>query len=923
MAYLNKISILIEAKDTATAVLDGTARNLEGTAAKMETMGSKAMSVGSSMTKFVTLPVLGVAAASIKMAGDFQASMVRLVTSAGESENNLKSVSAGVLQVAKDTGTSTTELAKALYTIESGGQHGADGLLVLKAAAQGAKAENSDLATVADAVTSVLVDYHLKASDAALVTTKLVAATSAGKTTFEELAAAMPAILPVASAAHVALSDILGDLAAMTIHGMSAQQSAQNLADVIRHMQNPTAMQAKELALLGLTTTQLAGDLKDKGLSGTLQEISTKIENLMPPGSDKVILNLKTALSGLSPKVQELGMQLFNGTMSSKDYQKAASGLDVISAKQATSFATLAGSTHRIGDQQMTGAQVMQNYGQALAKATGDATGLNVALMLSGENAGTVNGAIKTVSGAANEAGGNVKGWADIQSTFNFRLAQFKENLQTSAISLGNKLLPVMTTFVKHITDLVGWFERLSPTQKKFLEWVVGLAAVMGPAILIVGKFASAITAITGAVGGAGKAMGLFKTTGIVSEAAKGVKALGAGEGLAGAMSGLAPEAAAAGIGLAPVALGLAAVAAVGVGAALIVKHVSDSHKEAAKQASDQAAKEAGVAKQLSTAGGAHTVAKGLIDNYNKSADAELKTSDKKYLAYSNMEKAQGAYNTAVDKTRAALKKYGDSSPQYLAAIESEASANSKLGDATKAYSGLADAAGRAHDNVNKAADRLNGTYFTSQQYTAKLSKDTDGLSKAKGNEKTAHEKTGAAASNYAAIIKAFGPDSQQALEAAQHLTDRKNDETKAQQSVSWWTQQVKTDLDNEAKAVDNLNKSLDTLSSKSPKLFAAVNASNNGKGYATINGIQVPKFAGGVNNFSGGAAVVGEQGPELVYLPQGSGVTPAGKTRQILSGGGSSAGRGTTVHIENLNTYNNIDVRRIIRDIGLKLAAA
>jgi len=42
---------------------------------------------------------------------------------------------------------------------------------------------------------------------------------------------------------------------------------------------------------------------------------------------------------------------------------------------------------------------------------------------------------------------------------------------------------------------------------------------------------------------------------------------------------------------------------------------------------------------------------------------------------------------------------------------------------------------------------------------------------------------------------------------------------------------------------------------------------------------IQVPGFAGGVTNFSGGLAVVGERGPELVRLPAGSDVIPNGKS--------------------------------------------
>jgi hypothetical protein len=43
------------------------------------------------------------------------------------------------------------------------------------------------------------------------------------------------------------------------------------------------------------------------------------------------------------------------------------------------------------------------------------------------------------------------------------------------------------------------------------------------------------------------------------------------------------------------------------------------------------------------------------------------------------------------------------------------------------------------------------------------------------------------------------------------------------------------------------------------------------------LHGLRIPGFAAGVRNFSGGLAMVGERGPELVGLPRGSSVTPNG----------------------------------------------
>jgi hypothetical protein len=47
-----------------------------------------------------------------------------------------------------------------------------------------------------------------------------------------------------------------------------------------------------------------------------------------------------------------------------------------------------------------------------------------------------------------------------------------------------------------------------------------------------------------------------------------------------------------------------------------------------------------------------------------------------------------------------------------------------------------------------------------------------------------------------------------------------------------------------------------------------------------------IPAFAGGVENFSGGLAVVGERGPELVRLPRGSDVIPNHQLGGIGSAG-------------------------------------
>jgi phage-related protein len=57
----------------------------------------------------------------------------------------------------------------------------------------------------------------------------------------------------------------------------------------------------------------------------------------------------------------------------------------------------------------------------------------------------------------------------------------------------------------------------------------------------------------------------------------------------------------------------------------------------------------------------------------------------------------------------------------------------------------------------------------------------------------------------------------------------------------------------------------------------------------------KIPGFASGVDNFQGGLAIVGEQGPELVSLPHGSSVTNSRDSLAALAGGG---GGEQTIHL-------------------------
>jgi hypothetical protein len=78
-------------------------------------------------------------------------------------------------------------------------------------------------------------------------------------------------------------------------------------------------------------------------------------------------------------------------------------------------------------------------------------------------------------------------------------------------------------------------------------------------------------------------------------------------------------------------------------------------------------------------------------------------------------------------------------------------------------------------------------------------------------------------------------------------------------------------------------------------------------------NSVHLPRFAGGVKNFQGGLAIVGERGAEIVNLPQGSDVIPNNKI--------GSAGSGQLNIVVNIGMYAGSEMEK--RRIGLELIKA
>ena len=133
------------------------------------------------------------------------------------------------------------------------------------------------------------------------------------------------------------------------------------------------------------------------------------------------------------------------------------------------------------------------NNEEAAAKVFGNVRALTGVMSLMGEN--TANTA-RIFDKLTSVTGDTDKAFGVIAKTAQFKLSQAVTDLKVALMSLGDILAPFVAKIGEAVRKFSEWFRELSDGTKKFIATGLGLAAVLGPLLLILGALASSIAVL-------------------------------------------------------------------------------------------------------------------------------------------------------------------------------------------------------------------------------------------------------------------------------------------------------------------------------------------------------------------------------------------------------------------------------------------
>jgi len=391
--------------------------------ATMKSVGTSMKNVGRKMTMWVTLPILGGAAASIKAFSNFDAAITKSVAIITDWGGATRAEMERVAIALSEKGVqSATELAESYFFLASAGLNAKQQIAALPIVQQFATAGMFDMALATDLLTDAFSALGLKSGTTAeqmaamgLLGDQLVMANTLANASVEQFATSLTTKAGAAMKAfNIEATEGIAVLAAMADQGIKAELAGNGLDRVIRLLSKSSRAAAGAHAALGFEVFDSEGNMNNLG------NIIMQLEVITAGMSDEM-KSATLEMLGFEAQVQGMILPLLGTSEAILQYQEDLEGAG--------------GTTEQIAENQM--------------------------------------------------------------KSFSAQMGILWDKIKNVAREIGERLKPIVEKMNQWIEAAVEWYHGLSEGMKTTIMVILGVAAALGPLLVIVGTLIVAIGTVT------------------------------------------------------------------------------------------------------------------------------------------------------------------------------------------------------------------------------------------------------------------------------------------------------------------------------------------------------------------------------------------------------------------------------------------
>ena len=281
--------VIVTGVDQFNASMNSVEAGAMSFAGRLNSLGKSATATGAMLTRNLTLPIVAMGGAVIKMGADFEQAMDRSLSIVkGVTAQQRKEFEQVAIDISKSTTFSAKEVAEAYKYLASAGLDASQILASIGTVAQFAEAGQLNLAQATEQLTDVLGAFGLAVDDAtqyqinmAKASDLIAKADSIADATIEEFTAGLMKSGGVMHFYGQTMEETIALLAAFATTGLKGVNAGEALTIIAKDMAKSAKTAKSEWAELGISVYDSIGEMRPIGkiiedLNGKLKGLSTE-----------------------------------------------------------------------------------------------------------------------------------------------------------------------------------------------------------------------------------------------------------------------------------------------------------------------------------------------------------------------------------------------------------------------------------------------------------------------------------------------------------------------------------------------------------------------------------------------------------------------------------------------------------------------